>query len=272
MDFDLDLDLSMEGSFDWDAPIESIFGITVLVMDRTAPDVSVRMLDSDDGVAAEIEKEFGADEYLQLVVINHDEETKFFCPYFRIIMDSFMAQTTSPINFYLKAFYENIGMSTLNACVGKAMVVGLCDLTRMERTTSVPIQFAISKVQDIGLPIDMDSTCLKPCGKGLHKQNDLTLCDIAGLYIPYHIPLEAQWTILSYLRSPVAELIDDKIGELCLSWDIFLWPMFVQREPRIPCQLASLYGVASVQSMIRGATRSFLASTAPSPEVRVVSV
>jgi hypothetical protein len=263
--------MDMESSFDWDAPIEEIFGITVLVMDRTAPDVSVRMLNSDTDVAAEIGKEFGESEYLQLVVMNHDEESKDFCPYFRIIMDSFMAPGSAPVNFYLKTFYDNIGMSTLNACVGKAMVVGLCDLIRMERTTSVPIQFAVSKVAEVEMPLNLDSSCLKACGKGLHKQRDMTLCDIAGLYIPYHIPWDAQWRIVSYLRSPVAEKVDEKIGELCLSWDLFLWPMFLQREPRIPCQLASLYGVASVQSMIRGATRSFLAPTAQRRERYVVS-
>jgi hypothetical protein len=267
----IDMDIQ-DDSFDWDAPLDEIFGITVLVMDRKDPDISVRLLGSDDEVAAEIGKEFGNEDFLQLVVVNRDEGTRYICPYFRIIMNQFVAQSTSPVNKHLEAFYESIGMNTLSARTDKAMVVGACDLTSLSRTTSVPIQYSITKLPEVGMGMDLDSDCLKVCARELYKQEDLTLCDISGLYIPYHIPLEAQWLVLSYLRSPTAELIEAKIGELCMAWDIFMWPMFVQREPRIPCTIAHCYGVPTVLTTISGATRSFLAPSALRGGGTVVSV
>lgn len=258
--------------FDWDAPLDEIFGITVAVMDRNEPDVSMRVLTSDVGVAMEIDREFAGQEYLQLVIINRDAETKDFCPYFRVIMNSFVAHSGERVNMHLASFYQKIGMDTLDARVDKAVVVGLYDILHMDKTISVPVQFCVSSIPRMEVGQELDSACLKPCGRDLYKQKDLALCDIAGLCIPYHIPLEAQWRILSYLRSPTAQLIEDKVSELCLVWDVFLWPMFVQREPRIPCHIAQLYGAATVQNMINGATRSFLAPIAPKLVEHVVSV
>jgi hypothetical protein len=264
--------MDMESSFDWEASLEQIFGITTLVMNRNDPDVSVRLLLSDADVAAEICKEFGDDDYLQLVVINHDESTKSRCPYFRVIMDEFVSQSSAPINSHLQSFYESIGMGTLCARVKKAMVVGVYDLINLDRTTSVPIQYSTTHVPVMEMDTRLDSDCLKVCARGLYKQDDLTLCDISGLWIPYHIPMEAQWNIVSYLRSPLADIIDKKISGVCMAWDTFLWPMFMQREPRIPWHIAFLYDVPTVQSTISGATRSFLVPSVAGRVGAVVSV
>lgn len=266
------VDMDVQDCFDWDAPLDEIFGITVAVMDRNEPDVSMRVLDSDVGVAMEIDREFAGQEYLQLVVTNRDEETKAFCPYFRIIMNGLAAYPGERANPHLESFYKKIGMDTLDARVDKAVVVGLFDLLHMDKTISVPVQFCVSGIAEMEIGPELDSTCLKPCARSLYKQADLALYDIAGLCIPYHIPYEAQWKILSFLRSPTAEIIENKISDICMTWDVFLWPMFVQREPRIPCHIAQLYGAATVQNMINAATRSFLAPSVPRLEEHVVSV
>lgn len=241
----------MEDSFSFDMVIEELSKIAVLVMDRDQPDVSVRTIGSEMDADEEIGKEFGHAEYLQLVMINHDPETRLMCPYFRVIMDTFKA--TEKVNPHLKRFYERIGMSTLSANCRKAMVLGMYDVANIGRVISVPVglTFGYMSVEDLGLVGDkIDSECLRPLKTVLYG--------VEGVCIPYHIPLEAQWNILSYLRHPVADIVVAKIEELCHRWDVFLYPMFQQREPRIPAHVAYIYNVPTVLSTVAGATKSFL--------------
>lgn len=248
--------------FDWSVDVEQLSAMTVVLLDRTAPDVSVMHKATDADIADEISYQFGKSEYIQLIVINHDEETKCMCPYFRIIMDSLTSE--GRVNHHLRDFYSRIGMSTLNSNFNKAMVVGLYDLVEMGRCISVPSKFTSSTMQqgDIGLPYEIDSACLKPCAQKLYPDG-ITLYDIAGLSIPYFIPREAQWNIVSYLRNPIAEMVQEKMEGICYHWDLFLYSMFTQREPRIPAHIAYTYSAATVLTTIGGATRSFLARTVP---------
>lgn len=232
--------------------IEELSKITVLVMDRDQPDVSVRTVGCEMDADEEIGKEFGHAEYLQLVMINNDPETRFMCPYFRVIMDTFKA--TENVNPHLKTFYERIGMSTLSANCKKAMILGMYDVANIGRVISIPTSLSMGcmPLADMGLVGDkLDSECLRPLKTVLYG--------VEGVCLPYHVPWEAQWRILSYLQNPVAEIVVEKIEELCHEWDVFLYPMFQQREPRIPAHVAYIYNVPTVLSTVAGATRSFLA-------------
>lgn len=248
--------------FDWDMDVEELGAISIMVFDTAEPDVAVLSKTSDVDVVAEIGEQFGDAEYLQLIVINRDEETNQMCPYFRIITDTFTS--SDRVNYHLQLFYKRIGMSSLNACCNKAMVVGLYDLVEMGRCISVPTKFAISSMdpEDMGLPKELDSVCLKPCASTLYKPG-VTLYDIAGLSIPRWLPIEAQWNIVSFLRSPIAELVRGKMEDICYKWDLFLYTMFSQREPRIPAHIAYAYSVPTVLTTVGGATKSFLARSVP---------
>lgn len=251
-------------SFDWDIDldIDRLSELEVLVMDSLEADVGIKTCSSSAGVAALMEREFGDKEVLQLVVNNHDEETKDMCPYFRVVMSSFMAG--SETNRHLRAFYKTIGMDTLNANCDKALVIGLCNLSDFNLCVSVPSKFCISSMDmvDRGLAEEIDSACLKPCAKTLYPE-ELTLYDIAGMCLPYYVPREAQWRILSFLRHPVAEMVETEIQRICDRWDVFMVAMFGQREPRIPAHIAYVYNVPTVLTTIGGATRSFLARRVP---------
>jgi hypothetical protein len=244
----------MEESFDFDMLIDDLTSITVGVMDRDQADVSVRTVSCEADANAEIMEEFGHAEYLQLVMINNDEKTKQFCPYFRVVMDSFRADEKA--NHHLQVFYQRVGMPSLSANCKKAMVLGMYDVTDINKIVSIPTSLLDSTMipQDLGIGSQVDSDCLRPLKTALYG--------IEGVSIPYHIPLEAQWRILSFLRSPLAEMIEKKMSDICFAWDVFLHPMFQQREPRIPAHIASTYNLPTVLTTIYGATRSFLAPLA----------
>lgn len=242
----------MEDSFDFDMSIEELCRIQVLLMDRDQPDVSLRYVGGDDDASVEISKEFGHAEYLQLVMLNNDPETRDMCPYFRVVMDTFKA--SEPVNLHLKRFYERIGMSTLSANCKKAMVLGMYDIGNIGRVISVPTDLTSGYIdlQDRGLLVEeMDSDCLQPLKTVLYG--------VEGVCLPYHVPIEAQWKILSFLRNPLAQLVLDQMDELCRAWDVFLYPMFQQREPRIPAHVAYTYSAPTVLTTVGGATKSFLA-------------
>lgn len=256
--------MSQETCFDYEVSMEQLSSIRILVMDREQVDVAIVDAKDNVEVACLIESEFQDKEYLQLVVINHDHETREMCPYFRIIMDSFRSDQV--VNLHLRDFYERIGMSTLNACCRKAVVVGMFDVFDIHASTSVPAGFSLGsfKCQDFGLVGELDAACL---GKRATE-----ICDIPGLLVPYYVPLDIQWRILSYLKHPAAELVSKTMDEICCAWDTFLYPMFQQREPRIPTYIAYLYNVPTVLTTIGGATKSFLVSSASSPECHVYQV
>lgn len=245
----------MDDSFDMDLTIDELCSVTLGVMDRDQADVSIRTVSCEADVNVEIMAEFGHAEYLQLVMINQDAETKDLCPYFRVVMDSFRAEERP--NRHLQVFYDRVGMSTLNANCRKAMVIGMYDITDINKVISVPhgLLDTTMVATDLGLGSKLDSDCLRPLKTLLYG--------VQGMYIPYFLPLEAQWRILSFLRHPFAEMIEKKMSDICFRWDIFLHPMFQQREPRIPAHIASVYNVPTVLTTIHGATRSFLAPLAP---------
>lgn len=256
--------MSQESCFDYDISMDKLASIRTLVMDRDEVDIAIVEAMNNAEVADLIEGEFPGMEYLQLVVINHDVESREFCPYFRIIMDSFRAD--NKVNRHLRLFYDRIGMSTLNACCRKAIVVGMFDVFDIHASTSVPSAFSLGSFhnQDLGLTGELDGSCL---GKSVTE-----LYDVPGMNIPYHLPWEVQWRILSFLRHPVADIVKVTMDEVRCSWDTFLYPMFQQREPRIPTYIAYLYDVPTVLTTIAGATKSFLASTVPKPEYYVYQV
>lgn len=243
-----------EESFDWDMDPLDLFSFNVLIFDNNEPDVIVQEVKHNTHLAVLISEVFG-DDPVQTIVNNLDQETRARCPYFRIVMSEFKAD--SPINFKLRAFYNQIKMSSLNPRCGRAMAIGLHALANLDSAISMPLAFCTTSIDVVDYQLDsgVDLVCLKPCAQKLNPTaNDLS--DVAGLCLPYHVPENVQWCILSYLREPTATLIKDAMEKVCLTWDNWLHPMFVQREPRIPAHIARYYDVATVQSAIAGATRS----------------
>lgn len=257
----------MEPVFDYNYAIEHVakfvdglFAFNVLIFENRLPDIQVLELNSDKAIVELIKSEFGLN-VVQTIVPNMDEDTKLFCPYFRVIFNSF---GTAAINFKLQTFFQKIRLNAMNPRCSKALVVGLSTMEHgAESTLSVPYRFCTTSIEAIEL-VDkqLDFACLKPCAP-MSKDPGMTLCDIAGVSLPYHIPWEVQCKILSYMRSPTAEIVQTKLDDLCHQWDKCLFPMWQQREPRIPAHIACYYRAATVQSTVADATASFLACSAP---------
>jgi hypothetical protein len=249
---ELDTIMECDESFDWDG----LFDFNVVWFENCLPDISIIRMRSDTDLAVFVAREL-EEGYVQTIVNNLDPETKAFCPYFRVFMDHFGNEY--PINFKLQSFFNRIGMSSLNSRCIKAVVVGLHTLENLSSGISVPMVFCTTTIDPIRFYLDeVDLACLSPCAQKLYP-SDFTLGNIAGLSIPVYLPPELQWKVLSYLKSPEAEMVTKAIEDLCMDWDRHLMPMFHQREPRIPAPIASFYNVPTVRVTVEGATRPFLA-------------
>lgn len=260
MDLDLDF-LEEEASFDVDhfaSRPGDLFSFTAILICNDEPDIQTMEYFSDYELAAYIHKEFD-DDAIQTIVKNNHEESKSLCPYFRIIMEKYSAD--APINFKLHGMFIKMGIQSLSSRCVKAMLVGLTTFSDLQSPINVPYCFMSANIDPLDFIFEdipeLDMACLKTCDETTNAgANDL--CDIAGMPMPYLLPWECQFKILSYLRNPLAEMVTNKIDQLCFMWDVFLYPMFQQREPRIPFHIASFYNATTVLSTAEAATRPFL--------------
>ena len=236
---------------------EDIFSFTSILICNKQPDVQMMEYSSDTELALYIQQEFHP-EAVQTIVKNQHDASRSMCPYFRIIMDGYSPE--APINFKLHTMFMRMGIISLSPRCSKALIVGLTTFTHLESPISVPYCFISTNIDPLDFMVgepELDMACLKPCAASAN--NGITnLCEIAGMPLPYYIPWECQCIILSYLRSPLADMIATKIEQLCYIWDIFLFPMFQQREPRIPCHIASFFNASTVQGTAEAATKPFL--------------
>lgn len=239
--------------------VDSLFSFNVLVFENRQPDVQVLELRSEEAILELIRSEFGPSA-VQSIVPNMDPATRPFCPYFRLIANDF---GSAPTNFKLQTFLGKIKLKAMNPRCSKAVVVGLTTMDQIsDVTVSVPYAFCTTSIDNIEfVDKQLDFACLKPCAPFGHHDG-MTLCDIAGVFLPFHLPWDIQAKILTYLRSPTAELIQAKLDDLCHLWDLRLFPMWTQREPRIPAHIACYYRAKTVQATVADATSAFLVSSA----------
>jgi hypothetical protein len=243
--------------FDFNYLPDRLFVINVLIFENSDPDIRVVEVPDDVDLALFAASEIGPG-MVQTIVSNSDPETKDRCPYFRLVASP--PSDGLPINFKLQTFLNKIGQGHIMTprCT-KVIVVGLHALNNLESPISIPLAFCTTTIDpmDYGIDTVVDIACLQPVG-GLKSDSSEALCQIAGLCLPVHVPDACQWRILSYLEEPTAAMIKDQIDKICVDYDAALLPMFQQREPRLPPIIASFYNASTVQTAIRGATRSFL--------------
>lgn len=259
----VDLSFLDAQSFDFDRFISepiTLFSFNCVLMSNNNPDVQMIEFYDDSQVAIYIQENFSPDS-IQTIVKSNNEESKEMCPYFRIIMDGY-SDTTS-INFKLRSFFVKIGVCAISDRCTKALVVGLWNLVNMDSPISMPSCFTTTTVDDLDFCIeeDIDLSCLQICCKPVDSEVH-NLCDIAGMSIPVFLPSDVQWNIVSYLQSPTAELIHQEMDRITRQWDVRLFPMFQQREPRIPYHIASYFNASTVQSTIENATKPYLVPNA----------
>jgi len=247
-------------SFEYGMDVDTLFSFNVIVFANNEPDIQVFELHHDYEVGPFLYDHLG-DGYIQTIINNLDPDTRAFCPFFRVCMSDFGGTTST--NYKLKSFYNQIGMSTLDNRCSKAVVVGLSTLHHMESPLSVPYSFCTTKIDPIYLHYEqnLDLSCLQPCVSE-QKPVGATLCDIAGLCLPCHIPDEVHFHILKYLTSPTADIIKNAKSHVGYCWNVNLYTMFYQREPRIPVHIASFYNAATVQRTADVAVRPILAPIA----------
>jgi hypothetical protein len=241
--------------------VDHLMDFDILIFENDQPDVQVVTLRHDYEITCWVGEHFG-DHQFQTIVFNNDPETKSLCPYFRII-SSGVADNT-PTNHKFKNFLSKIKVEHIVPKVHKVVVMGLHTLMDLSSPISMPSSFYTTSIDFLDLEkiaSEIDMSCLAPCGA--HDHTITSICDIAGMYLPYYVPPEVQWKILTYLQSPTAMLIENKMDEICTNWDKNLFAMFQQREPRIPSHIASYFSAATVRSAIELATSPFLVQRVP---------
>lgn len=241
---------------------DSLFSFNTVYMDNQDPDIRVIEFHYDYELALYIQSNF-TNQAMQSIVKNNNTETAVMCPFFRVVIDGFSHE--APINFKLQTFFKKIGMDMMSPRCTRAMVVGLCTLTNLDSPISVPCCFTTTNVDPMDFVVDdeLDLACLNTCKcTNSMEPQPTTLCEVAGTCIPYYVPRDVQFRILSFLSCPTASLIHQEKCRLMKLWDEWLFPMFSQREPRIPCNIASYYNASSVLSTTENATRPYLAPSA----------
>lgn len=264
---DMTLDLSFLDEFDFnhfsERP-EDLFSFNAILICNNQPDIQVMEYTSDTQLALYIQQEFDVNA-VQTIVKNNHEDSERGCPYFRIVMEGY--DGSAAINFKLQSMFQRMKIESLSPRCSKAMIIGLTTFTHLESPISVPYCFLSTNIDPIDFMLEepeLDMACLQTCQQPVDPKS--TLCDIAGMPLPYKLPWECQVHILLYLRNPLAEMICHKIDDLCYTWDIFVHTMFQQREPRIPCHIASSFNASTVQSTVEDATRYFLVPCASRKE------
>lgn len=243
-----------------DTFVSRLTNYNVLVMDNNEPDVQNIEIQHDVELSMLIQSQFGVDPF-QSIVTNMDVETKDVCPYFRVVMDGFGGSST--INFKLRAFFQKIGIPAMNARCKRAMVIGLHAMNQLDSPMFIPSWFVTTTIEPLSVWIgDIDMACLNTFGDKLIKPEPTSISKIAGMVIPYYVPEEVQWNILSYCQSPTAAIIEQQIDKICIAWDIVMLKMFQEREPRIPPHIALAYNASTVQQTVIDATRGILAPPA----------
>ena len=242
--------------------VDAMFSFNVLVFTNNNPDVRVVELMSDVELWQFLETEMPGQPYIQSIIANNDQFTKARVPYFRVVQTGVNDRAAN--NFKLARFYQKIGLSFMSAKCSKAVIVGLASMDTTSSPISLPSCFTTTscELSDF-LADEIDLACLKPCGPELKTNRSATaLLKIAGMAIPYYVPEDVQWKILSFLEEPTAVLIKKAMDVLMTKYDVVLFSMFSQKEPRIPAYLASYYRAASVQTTTDAATRPYLVPTA----------
>lgn len=243
--------------------VESLFNYNVLVLKNDYPDVRDVMISCDADLWRLVQEELG-EACIQAIVENRNKETRVRCPFFRVFQSGVSASCST--NFKLQSFFQMIDAAMMNSRCTGAVVVGLSAMNAMESPISLPYCFTMTTFDpmDFTETVDeVDMCCLKPVGDELKKNRATTaLCDIAGVELPYHVPWDVQTRILSYLRSPTADILTTAKVEIQTVYDFAMYTMFVQREPRIPAYLASYYHAATVASTTSDALKAFLVPAA----------
>lgn len=268
----LDVDLSLfsdpdrESSFDWELAlsdttnfVDSLMAYNVMLLENNEPDIKIIQIDYDVEISMLIQQQF-SNEAFQTIITNNHTNSKAECPYFRVVMKDFGGDST--INFKLRTFFDKIGCGAMNARCSKALVIGLHALHMLNSPINIPHCFSTTSIPDASFWIggELDMACLEAPGKKIQQGHSLG--EIAGMVLPYYLPHEIQMKILSFCRHPFAEMIDAEIDRVCHHWDVALTPMFMQREPRIPPNIASHFHASTVTVTISAATSPYLAPVA----------
>lgn len=253
---------------DWDAItnvdsfVDGLMYYSILICHNDDPDIGVVDIKYDVEIDMLIHEEIG-DSPFQIIICNMNDDTKDACPYFRVIMKDFGNHST--INFKLKTFFDKVGIPDMNARCSKAMIVGLHALHMLDSPVTIPNCFTTTSIDILRFAPgqEIDITCRDTIPKSIDKMIEGTpLCGIYNLLIPTWLPINVQDLIMSYCRSPTADIMDKEINRICMSWDMWLTPMFIQREPRIPAHIAWQYNASNVQNTVANATSYFLVDAA----------
>ncbi len=241
--------------------MDSLFSFSGVFFNNTNPDCMLIEFGDDNQYYEYVKTMAAGRPITTMVVANRLEGTIDRCPYFKICLAD---DGHNNVNLKLQSFLEKIGSPGMNCQFSDAVVIGLYDCFGGGIHLSIPSCLYIRAPDRFDACIDneIDMACLQPCGINMGQNS---LAEIAGISMPLHLPIDVQYKILSYCRSPTAQLIHDELDRLNCHWDVALDALYYQRVWSVSPIFNYLEPVPTVREVMRGVTRPFLAPGAPNP-------
>jgi len=190
-----------------DLEMEGLFSFRGLYMSNDEPDIRVIEFDGPEDVYAKIGSLFGehSSSVVEIVAPNKNVDVDF-CPRFYMFVGGY--RTASAPNWKFETFLRSVGEASVDARCKDVLVIGATSEWMSRRFISIPERYYYHSMEIGAVALDVDGMA-----------SSIDVLGIPGMSIPCYLPENVQMTILSYCRSPCAEIISDYNTELRRYWD-----------------------------------------------------
>lgn len=209
--------------------VNRLFGFHVLIFRNEDPDCREIYCNNHYEMLNVVKTYFVDDkDVVQMIVPNPSKDC--LCPYVMMMLEAHKIKT--PTNYKLETFMRNMGMTGIHPGCSVALVVGMMNPMFMDSLMDIPNFYRMcslscfDKVGQIELSIE-SSVAVK-----ITKESGY---EYPGMILPYDIPDELAFKILSYLQHPCAEAISTykrNVLRWISYWDNHFHDMFCSWERR----------------------------------------
>lgn len=191
-----------------DLDTEGLFKFRGLYMCNDDPDLRVMEFSDAEDVYDNVVSLFGEDikDVVEITTANKRNDASM-CDRFYFVLGGY--KKASVPNYRLETFLHAIGEDGVDARCHRVMVLGATLEWMCRRFVSIPERYFYQSMEIGAVLADPDLT--------LDFNEDVV--GIQGMSLPCHLPEDVQWRILSYCRSPTAQLIHDYNEGLTRYWD-----------------------------------------------------
>lgn len=192
-----------------DLEVEGLFSVTTVYMSNDEPDIRViEIPDAEDMGSKLMELMGNGASDLTEIVVNNPRANEECCARFHMFISGY--QKGDVPNWQFESFLRKIGQQVIGSRCKAVLVVGSTATLASRSFVSIPSHYYT----------DTSFSKASVCVLGsAYVSQDVEMLDVPGMCLPRHMPENVQWKILSYCRSPTAELIYQYNLQLTRYWD-----------------------------------------------------